>query len=239
MHPQSFCSLRNPRTDSACSFVVRLSILRASCTSTPERNLWQGGLGLLPANQHSELTASSGIKVQPIFRSVRTEILHCFAKRILACQVSMRGICEKWLQNLFRKYEGRDRLGDLGVDFRIILKWCGYAARSTIRVSNSRRAKWFFCSPKRPDRLWVPPTLLLCRYWSSFLAVKRPVRELNHSDSSSAKVRWWSCIFSPPILDDTLPAHEGIFSEVSSIISQFTYSQPYTPSSAIHRNPAS
>jgi hypothetical protein len=128
LHPQSFCSLRNPRTDSACSFVVRLPILLASCTSTPERNLWQGGLGLLPANQHSELTASSGIKVQPIFRSVRTEILHCFAKRVLACQVSMRGICEKWLQNLFRKYEGRDRLGDLGVDFRIILKWCSIVA---------------------------------------------------------------------------------------------------------------
>jgi hypothetical protein len=61
------------------------------------------------------------------------------------------------------------------------------------------RGKRFFCSPKRPDRLWGPPSFLFSGYWDLFLGVKRSGRD-NHSPPSSANVRYeWSCTSTPPM----------------------------------------
>jgi len=45
------------------------------------------------------------------------------------------------------------------------------------------------CSPKSLDRLWHPPSLLFDRHRRSFLWVKRPGREVDHSPPSYAEVK--------------------------------------------------
>ena len=49
--------------------------------------------------------------------------------------------------------------------------------------------KRFFSSPKRPDLLWAPPSILLTGYRNSFPGIKRPGREVNHSPPSSFAVK--------------------------------------------------
>ena len=67
------------------------------------------------------------------------------------------------------------------------------------RGSNPSRSTRFY-SPKRPDRLWGPPSLLLNGYRVSFPRVKWPLREVNHSPPSSAEVKnKWSYTSTPPI----------------------------------------
>jgi hypothetical protein len=46
-----------------------------------------------------------------------------------------------------------------------------------------------FFSPKRPDRLWSPTSLLLNGYRGSFYTVKRPGREVDYSPPSSTVVK--------------------------------------------------
>ena len=58
----------------------------------------------------------------------------------------------------------------------------------TIRGLNSGRDENFFSSPKRPDRLCGPPTLLFNTYLI-FLWIKRPGRELCHRLPTSAEVK--------------------------------------------------
>jgi hypothetical protein len=59
----------------------------------------------------------------------------------------------------------------------------------TVRGSNPGRGKIFFSSPKRPDGLWGPPSLLFNGYRGFFPGVKRPGRQINHSPPSSAEIK--------------------------------------------------
>ena len=57
-----------------------------------------------------------------------------------------------------------------------------------------------FSSPKRPDRLWGPPSFVFNEYRRSFQEVNRPGREANHSPPSNTEVKnEWSCISTPPV----------------------------------------
>jgi len=53
----------------------------------------------------------------------------------------------------------------------------------------SHQGKTFFCSPKHPDSLWGPPSLLVNKYGCRFpggegLEAKRPGREVHRSPPS-------------------------------------------------------
>jgi hypothetical protein len=55
--------------------------------------------------------------------------------------------------------------------------------------------KRFLSSPKRPDWLWNPPSLLFSVYWTSFPGVKRTGSEVKHSPPSSIHFKdEWSYI---------------------------------------------
>ena len=55
-------------------------------------------------------------------------------------------------------------------------------------------------SPKGPDRLWGPPSLLLNGHWGSLLGVKRSEREVDHTSPPSAEVKnEWRYTSTPPI----------------------------------------
>jgi hypothetical protein len=57
-----------------------------------------------------------------------------------------------------------------------------------------------FYSPKRPYRLWGPPSFAFNECLLSFQEVKRPGREANHSPPSSAEVKnEWSHTHNPPV----------------------------------------
>jgi len=49
--------------------------------------------------------------------------------------------------------------------------------------------KEIFSSPKRPYRLSDPPNLICCGYRRSFLGVKRPGRDVDHSNPSAADIK--------------------------------------------------
>ena len=69
----------------------------------------------------------------------------------------------------------------------------------TVRGSNSGMDKRSF-SPKRPIRLWGPPSLLFGRYRGSFLGLKRPGRGVDRSPPSNYKGKnEWSCTSTPPV----------------------------------------
>ena len=56
----------------------------------------------------------------------------------------------------------------------------------TVRKSNPGGGEVF---RTRPDRPWVPPSLLFSWYQIYFPRVKRPERGVNHSPPSSAEVK--------------------------------------------------
>jgi hypothetical protein len=61
------------------------------------------------------------------------------------------------------------------------------------------KGKKFFCSPKHPDCLWGLPSPLFSGYQGSFLRVKRPDRDVEHSLPCSAEVKnGWRCTSTPP-----------------------------------------
>jgi hypothetical protein len=59
----------------------------------------------------------------------------------------------------------------------------------TIEGSIPSRIKRSFSSPKHPDQLWIPPSLLLNDYLGSFLEVKQPGHEMDHSPPTSAEIK--------------------------------------------------
>ena len=58
----------------------------------------------------------------------------------------------------------------------------------TVQVSNPGEEKKVFSSPKRPNRLWGPPSLLFNSYRCSFPGIKRLEHEAEHSPSSISEV---------------------------------------------------
>ena len=55
-----------------------------------------------------------------------------------------------------------------------------------------------FFHPKRSNRLWGPPSLLLSGYYGRFVGIKRPERDVNHSPTSCAEVKnEWSYTSTP------------------------------------------
>ena len=63
------------------------------------------------------------------------------------------------------------------------------------------RGKKCFCSPKHPDRLWDPHSLLSSGHRNSFPVLRRSRREANHSLPSNAKVKNESNLTSTPPYD--------------------------------------
>jgi hypothetical protein len=103
----------------------------------------------------------------------------------------------KWemRENIFFRY--------LGVDELIILKCIYYSGKATdwtVRDSKPRRGKRHSSFPKRPDRLWSPPSFQFKGYRHSFLRLSRPGREVRNSSPTTAEVRnEWSYTSSPPV----------------------------------------
>ena len=56
-----------------------------------------------------------------------------------------------------------------------------------------------FSSPRCPDWLRCPPSLLWKGYWSSFLGVQQPGHESDHSPQTEVK-KEHSCTSTPPIM---------------------------------------
>jgi hypothetical protein len=67
-----------------------------------------------------------------------------------------------------------------------------------VRVSNSGKGNRFSSFLKRPDPLWDLLSLLFNRYGGSFLQVKWPGREANHSPPFGADVNECSFTSIPP-----------------------------------------
>jgi len=67
--------------------------------------------------------------------------------------------------------------------------------------SDSLQGQGFLFSSPRLDRLWYPPSLLSNGYGDSFLGVKRPEHEVDHSHLSDVEVKnAWSYTSTPPCL---------------------------------------
>ena len=63
-----------------------------------------------------------------------------------------------------------------------------------------RQGKLVFPSPKRPDSVWDPPSLLDSGYGCSVLEIKRPGSDVDTSPPSSAEVKnEWIYTSSPPV----------------------------------------
>jgi hypothetical protein len=58
-----------------------------------------------------------------------------------------------------------------------------------VQGSNPGRGKIIFSIAKRPDHLWGPPNFLFNSYQGSFLELKRPEHEVDHSFQSNAEVK--------------------------------------------------
>ena len=59
----------------------------------------------------------------------------------------------------------------------------------TIEGSIPSRIERSFSSPKHPDQLWIQPSLLSNDYMGSFLEVKQPEHEIDHSLPTIAEIK--------------------------------------------------
>ena len=74
----------------------------------------------------------------------------------------------------------------------------------------------FFSSPKRPDRLWGPPSLIFSGYRGISSGVKRPECDVDHSPPSSAEVKnEWRCNCS------VLICFDGIHRDSCTFLKEF------------------
>ena len=73
-----------------------------------------------------------------------------------------------------------------------------------VQDSNPGRGKEVFLLPNRPDRLWVPPSLLFNEYRLSCSVVQQPGPEVEHSSPFMTEVKneWSSTFTSPTCLHD-------------------------------------
>jgi hypothetical protein len=72
------------------------------------------------------------------------------------------------------------------------------ATDCTLRDLNLGKDKHFLSLVKRPDWLWISPSLLFPSYRASFQGVKQRSRESYHSPQSTAQVKnGWGCTFNP------------------------------------------
>jgi hypothetical protein len=79
-----------------------------------------------------------------------------------------------------------------------------------IQVSNPGRGYSFISSPKRPDKFWGPPSLLLVGTGGSLPERKQPGRDAAQSHPSSVEVKnKWSCTSTRPT--QRHGAHENNF----------------------------
>jgi hypothetical protein len=60
---------------------------------------------------------------------------------------------------------------------------------TTVRDSNPGRSKRLLSSPKRPGRLWGPPSLLYSAYLGPFPGVNLPGLEVTHSHLCRGEVK--------------------------------------------------
>ena len=66
-----------------------------------------------------------------------------------------------------------------------------------LSVLKAVSGKIFLSSPKRPEKLWGPPSFLCYGHWGSWPGMKR---QFNHSPPSRAEVKnEWSHIYAPSI----------------------------------------
>jgi hypothetical protein len=121
-----------------------------------------------------------------------------------SCVLSGRGLCDRPILRLEESYrlwrvilEHEAALARVGLllqkqqniekyNFRAGMFWLR-AGRSGLRFLG--RVKRYFCSPKRPDRLWDPRWLLSMGTAALSLGIKRPGRESGHSPPCSAWVK--------------------------------------------------
>jgi hypothetical protein len=97
--------------------------------------------------------------------------------------VSRFGDIRNYYKIVISKFEGRSRDSSVdiatgyGLDDQGVGVWVPVSSR-------------IFSSPRRPDRLWGPPSLLSNGYKGAVSPVlKRPERETDHSPPTSAEVR--------------------------------------------------
>jgi hypothetical protein len=87
-----------------------------------------------------------------------------------------------------------------------------------VQGSNPGGEKRFLSSPKRPDRLWGPPSLIFSRYRGSFPGVKQPGSLFNHSLPFSVEVKSeWSYTTTPPIRLHAVDSYSGFFFNLKAI----------------------
>jgi hypothetical protein len=97
----------------------------------------------------------------------------------------------------------------------------------TIRGLNADRDEKFFSFPKRPDRLWGPPSLLFNGYGGCFPKLKQPEREVDHTSPFSAKVKnvWsYNSALPPPYAfmtwtgPSSLVPFDAVYSELMMVL---------------------
>jgi hypothetical protein len=58
-----------------------------------------------------------------------------------------------------------------------------------VQCLNPQGGKKVLSSPKHPDQVWGPPSILFNRYMGFFLDVKQLGCQINHSSPASAEVK--------------------------------------------------
>ena len=69
-------------------------------------------------------------------------------------------------------------------------KYSDKATEWVVWSVNPGMGTWFFPSPKHPDRLWTPPTILFSGYCGSSMGLEQPGHEINRLPPSGAFMVW-------------------------------------------------